>query len=235
VLHLPVVSFCLVLAGVAGAHAKDGVPLPEKRSVPQARDAPDKMAAPPEWSLEEIAMARRACIAVLARATFALEPADPIREGVCGTPAPVALQGLPGDDGGLRIEPAATVTCAVAARLREWADKVLQPAASARLDSRIVAIRMVGSYTCRRRYNEPDRRLSQHALANAVDIGAFRTADGQTISVLEHWSGDDARGAFLRDVHAGACEIFDTVLGPRANAAHADHFHFDIGSGGVCE
>lgn len=234
-LRLPIVSFCLMLAGGGGAYAQDHVPLPEKRSVPQAREAPDKMAAPPEWSLEEVATARRACMAVLARASFALDPADPIREGVCGTPAPVSLQGLPGESGGIRLEPAATVTCPLAARLREWVDQVLQPAAHARLDSRIVLIRLVGSYTCRRRYNEPDRRLSQHALANAVDIGAFRTAEGQTISVLDHWSGGDARGEFLRDIHAGACRVFDTVLGPRANAAHADHFHFDIGSGGVCE
>ncbi|MFN3868427.1 MAG: extensin family protein [Hyphomicrobiaceae bacterium] len=33
---------------------------------------------------------------------------------------------------------------------------------------------------------------------------------------------------FLRQLHAAACGIFSTVLGPQANAAHHDHFHFDL-------
>lgn len=44
--------------------------------------------------------------------------------------------------------------------------------------------------------------------------------------------------AFLRRVHAGACGIFGTVLGPDANAAHRDHFHFDMKDrrrSGICE
>jgi hypothetical protein len=114
-------------------------------------------------------------------------------------------------------------------------DRVLQPTATARLGSPIAKIRLMGSYSCRRRYNAPDKRISQHARAKALDIAAFQTADGQVITVLEDWPGDGERAAFLRDIHTGACQIFDTVLGPRANAAHANHFHFDIGSGGVCE
>ncbi|MCB1521516.1 MAG: extensin family protein [Hyphomicrobiaceae bacterium] len=34
--------------------------------------------------------------------------------------------------------------------------------------------------------------------------------------------------AFLRTLHKGACGIFTTVLGPEANKAHHDHFHFDL-------
>lgn len=35
-------------------------------------------------------------------------------------------------------------------------------------------------------------------------------------------------GAFLRRLHRGACGIFSTVLGPEANDAHRNHFHFDL-------
>lgn len=35
-------------------------------------------------------------------------------------------------------------------------------------------------------------------------------------------------GRFLHAIHAGACEIFGTVLGPEANAAHHDHLHVDL-------
>ncbi len=35
-------------------------------------------------------------------------------------------------------------------------------------------------------------------------------------------------GAFLRRLHKGACGPFTTVLGPEANEAHRNHFHFDL-------
>jgi hypothetical protein len=34
--------------------------------------------------------------------------------------------------------------------------------------------------------------------------------------------------AFLRRLHAGACKVFGTVLGPEANEAHRNHFHLDM-------
>jgi membrane protein involved in colicin uptake len=33
---------------------------------------------------------------------------------------------------------------------------------------------------------------------------------------------------FLRRLHRGACGTFGTVLGPEANEAHREHFHFDL-------
>ncbi len=33
---------------------------------------------------------------------------------------------------------------------------------------------------------------------------------------------------FLRRLHQGACAMFGTVLGPEANEAHREHFHFDL-------
>lgn len=37
-----------------------------------------------------------------------------------------------------------------------------------------------------------------------------------------------ARREFLHRVHAGACDVFGTVLGPEANDAHRDHLHLDM-------
>jgi hypothetical protein len=37
-----------------------------------------------------------------------------------------------------------------------------------------------------------------------------------------------AEAVFLRRLHEGACGIFGTVLGPEANEAHRNHFHFDL-------
>ena len=33
---------------------------------------------------------------------------------------------------------------------------------------------------------------------------------------------------FLKRLHHGSCSVFSTVLGPEANEAHRDHFHFDL-------
>ena len=38
----------------------------------------------------------------------------------------------------------------------------------------------------------------------------------------------DKRMQFHRAVHEIACRIFGTVLGPEANEAHRNHFHFDL-------
>ncbi len=39
-----------------------------------------------------------------------------------------------------------------------------------------------------------------------------------------------AEMTFLEEIHNGACGLFTTVLGPAANAAHRNHFHFDLKS-----
>ena len=57
------------------------------------------------------------------------------------------------------------------------------------------------------------------------------------MSVREGW-GSEAWGKTLRRLHNSACGPFGTVLGPEANALHADHLHFDTEerrSGPWCE
>jgi hypothetical protein len=70
--------------------------------------------------------------------------------------------------------------------------------------------------------------LSEHAFANAVDVSAFVLRDGRRVSVLNGWRGSPKERAFLRRLHQSACKRFGTVLGPEYNAAHANHFHFDM-------
>jgi hypothetical protein len=92
--------------------------------------------------------------------------------------------------------------------------------------------------------NRDGARLSEHAKANAIDVSGFVLADGRVISVRSGWrtedsdaSGDEdaeAEAAFLRDVHGGACGLFRGVIGPDGDAAHADHFHFDMGRWRFC-
>lgn len=127
------------------------------------------------------------------------------------------------------------MTCPLARQFARWAREAMQPAAAARLGSRIVRVESFGTYSCRPVNGRPGARLSEHGRANAVDIAAFVLADGRRITVKDGWNGSDEDvRRFLRDVHAAGCRRFGIVLGPDADAFHRDHLHFDMGQGPYC-
>jgi hypothetical protein len=120
------------------------------------------------------------------------------------------------------------MTCPLAANFTAWAEHAVRPAARAYLNSDVVRIETMGTYSCRNVNGGRSGRLSQHAFGNAVDVSAFILRDGRRISVLNGWNGKPDERAFLRRLHESACKRFGTVLGPNYNAAHANHFHFDM-------
>jgi len=124
--------------------------------------------------------------------------------------------------------------CPLAAALAIWEAQALSPAAETHFGEAIAAIEHYGVYNCRRVNNAADGPYSEHAFANAIDIAGFRLESGRHVSVLRDWGDDTPEGAFLRDVHAGGCDVFRGVLGPDADAAHRDHFHFDMGRWNYC-
>jgi len=183
---------------------------------------------PPEtWSAEKIAQARKQCTSLINTDSHQFQTREPIKEGVCGAPAPIRLSAIKLDRT-IEIRPAATVTCPLAKALERWMREVIQPQAKALLDNEIIALVNVASYDCRPRNNNPDSRMSYHAFAEALDIAAFITRDGKWIRLIDNWEEDTPRAAFMKAVHKGACTIFGTVLGPDADAAHKSHFHLDM-------
>jgi hypothetical protein len=250
------------------------IPLPERnpaRLTPLPHPSQLKTA---NWSAQEIQEAMDQCGMMLADTGAVYQHLEPLHEGQCGTPAPIELSAI-GANPSVAITPPARVTCGLAATLSAWSDSILQRTARSQLGETITDIRNVASYVCRNRYNAPDKRISEHARANALDMAAFKTKSGKWISVLEHWAlplelrtkppeqhvsgvtvsqpiappvlptGSEpvAEGqalsreepaefkpesAFLYDIHTGACTLFGTVLGPLANEAHKDHFHYDL-------
>jgi hypothetical protein len=132
-----------------------------------------------------------------------------------------------------RLNNEGTLTCPMYVGLNRWLEQVVQPAAMARFGQPVVEIRTMGTYSCRRMNNgSGTARFSEHAFANAVDIGGFKLQDGTVVTVLRGWKGGLEEQNFLREVHAGACRNFATVLGPGADAFHYDHFHFDLAKHG---
>ena len=121
------------------------------------------------------------------------------------------------------------MTCPLAASFTAWAKHAVRPAARQYLGSDVVRIETFGTYNCRNVNGARTGKLSEHAYGNAVDVAAFILKDGRRISVLKGWAGNAEERAFLRRLHESACKRFGTVLGPNYNAAHANHFHFDMG------
>ncbi len=137
----------------------------------------------------------------------------------------------------IAYRPATPMSCVTALGMVLWERQTVQQEAQLLLGSPVVSFETLGTYNCRRIGNGATGRLSQHASANAIDIAAFKLADGRRISVLDDWAGDGPEATFLRRVRNGACGSFSTVLSPDYNAAHRDHFHFDQaprGGWGLC-
>lgn len=266
------------------------IPVPKAAAEPEPPE-------PDEWSQEEVARALRDCIKMLGPIAAEVDVTVPIKNGACGAAAPVRLRRI-GLVNPVVLSPPATMNCSMVAALHRWVETQLQPRAKELLGSEIVAFESVSAYSCRMRNGTSVNKLSEHALANAIDIGKFKTADRQVISVAQDWgatardikaaragrpqkedttkklappipssktaqnaslsksdgiplpsrrpeaensqtnnTGETERALkpatsnkarFLKSIHESACGIFGTVLGPEANEAHRDHFHFDL-------
>jgi hypothetical protein len=193
---------------------------------------PLRLADPPglatAFKFERAAAAPGRCRAVLAEGAVAFEEVAPRREGRCTVRDAVEL-----GSGVTALAPGKPdMTCQAALAYAFWTRHEVQPAAREQLGSPVARIDHYGTYACR---NVRGRSmLSQHAFANALDVAAFRLADGRRISVARDFNRDDGRGRFLRQARDGACRWFKVVLSPDYNAAHQDHLHLDRARWATC-
>ncbi|MEM1372606.1 MAG: extensin family protein, partial [Pseudomonadota bacterium] len=133
--------------------------------------------------------------------------------GRCGALRPYTVAAV--DHGRVRLQPSATLRCPMVPAVDNWVRKAVMPAAIKHLGSPVKSLRIFASYSCRTRNNRPFAKLSEHGLANAIDVAAFDLADGRRVTVLRGWNGKSTgERAFLRAVHRDACKHFTTVLGP---------------------
>ncbi len=126
------------------------------------------------------------------------------------------------------LKPAATLACPLVSALERWVSEGVQPAALHWFRSPVVEIKQISAYSCREMNGAGGHGVSEHAFGNALDVAAFKLADGRTITVKDGWHGTPEEQGFLHDAQLYACETFVTVLGPGYNAAHYNHFHLDL-------
>lgn len=195
--------------------------------------APLDLREPPGWLTDtQLYFLRNnpeKCFAVLSRSEVVFNRQTfPLNDRGCGFDDGVLLTKQ-----SVRYGNNVLLRCAAAASLVLWEQHVLQQEAERVMKKKVRAIRTLGTFSCRNINHQKQGRLSQHATANAIDIASFTFEDGSTASVLKDWNKGE-RGEFLRGVRDGACRFFGGVLSPDFNAAHANHFHFDIGWWKVC-
>jgi hypothetical protein len=162
------------------------------------------------------------------RASAYVEPAsDPGGRGSCGMERPLKVSATAG--GRVVVSPPATINCPMTAAINRWVQGPVQQAAYTYFRQPVVEIKQIASYGCRGRNGSHFGPLSEHAFGNALDVAAFRLADGRDITVVRSWAqGTPAERAFLRAAFTSACAEFYTVLGPGSDSYHYNHFHLDL-------
>lgn len=174
----------------------------------------------------------RACLARLAALPLEAVLMPPIvGEGACGIQTPLEIDTIGIGQFAVDLTPAALLDCGVAGALTQWLEEDVQPAARSILGEWVTGIRVAATYACRGRNNDPTAPLSEHAFGNAIDISAFRLADGTWLEVRPYGEMDATGEAFLAAIRSEACGPFTTVLGPGV-AFHDDHFHLDLAARG---
>ncbi len=235
-------SLISVLLLAAPALAED-VPLPRERPTPPAAaESEDGPAAETEEATEADAPAAEAepdriyqtqCPMVV-RGLVEATLLAPIEDEACREQTPWEVTAVKVGGRMVPLSAPATLSCEMAGNLPAWAE-TMDGYLKSTEDTELAGIVVGTSYLCRD-VNGGEGRLSEHGLANALDVVGFELADGRTVAVEDSWSpAGAAEGRFLRFSHASACSIFSTTLGPEANADHHDHFHIDMGChGGSC-
>jgi hypothetical protein len=157
------------------------------------------------------AAAEEQCIAQrLVQASSYVEPVSEINgDGSCGMNHPFRIQAAV--DGQVSMKPQATLGCPMTVAFNRWVTEIAQPAAQAWFGEQIVEVRQLSSYSCRRIGGSGN--MSEHGFGNALDVAGFTFSSGRIVTVKHGWNGAPEERGFLRQIHAGGCEVFTTVLG----------------------
>ncbi|WP_259565428.1 extensin-like domain-containing protein [Enterobacter sichuanensis] len=137
------------------------------------------------------------------------------------------------DFGPVSLNSSFLASCPLALGSALYIHQQARPLTKRFMGSDLTRIDHLGSFACRNIYHRPDARRSEHATAEALDIAAFRLANGERVTVLNGWKGAKTQ-PWLKAMLAASCGYYGNGLGPEYNAAHADHFHLGMRGFGLC-
>jgi len=177
---------------------------------------PGKKAEPPPPSACRLALTEEIAIA----------PSVPDIKGPggCGGEDLVRLEAVVlADKRKVAVKPAAILRCKMATAIADWIRSDIVPIA-ANLGSQLSDLDNFDSYECRGRNRIAGALLSEHGRANALDVRAFKLANGKSIFLTDRTVAREVRESVLHS----ACARFSTVLGPGSDWYHEDHIHLDV-------
>ena len=144
--------------------------------------------------------------------------------GDCGASDAVQLQAVVlRDQTRVALTPPATVRCPMAEQIADWLRDDIAPTL-AESGPPLRVLDNFDSYECRGRNRVRAAQLSEHGRADALDVRAFRLADGRDINLTDVTVGKELR----QKIRSSACARFSTVLGPGSDGYHEEHVHLDL-------
>jgi hypothetical protein len=121
-----------------------------------------------------------------------------------------------------------TFNCGFASKFASWMKAEASPIVMKATNAKITSIGTGPGFQCRGRNGDSTAKTSEHGFGNAVDIERIKLDNGETIVIKDAMTIGAKYQPVLATLRASGCQYFTTVLGPGANAAHAEHFHFDL-------
>ena len=207
-IYVKLLGVTAFLLGTTVAATAAMIPLPRARPV----DIPgaEAVVSPCRSRLAEVA---------------AFKPLPPITgPGDCTATDVVALDAVfLSDNHRVIFSPTATLRCPMAEAVTHWVRNDVAPII-ATLGNSLRGVQTLDSFDCRRRNGIADAKISEHGHANALDVRAFKLANGAAIELT-----DASVAKSLREkLRQSACARFSTVLGNGADAYHDSHVHLDL-------
>lgn len=211
------------------ANATPSMPQPSESSAPRIPVVPteefasDQLSGPGEAAAvkDEPSACRRRVADLLA----VIEPLPVFGgPGDCGATDVVKLEAIiQPDKSRIAVSPPATLRCPMAEALALWVREELTPA-TAMLGSTPRSLDNYASYDCRGRNRVLGARISEHGLANAIDIRGVNLQNGK----FAEFTDRSLDRAFRETIRKTVCARFMTVLGPGSDGHHETHIHIDL-------
>jgi hypothetical protein len=147
-----------------------------------------------------------------------------IGPGDCGATDVVKLEAIIlKDKSHVAVTPPATLRCSMAEALANWVREDVT-AAVAGIGTTIRALDNYASFDCRGRNRVAGAKISEHGIANAIDIRGLALANGKFAGLTDRNIPKD----FRETVKKSVCARFTTVLGPGSDGHHETHIHMDL-------
>ncbi|MBV9260008.1 MAG: extensin family protein [Pseudolabrys sp.] len=220
--RLPAIATLAAATLFCGAAAADVVPLPHPRP-PMPFEPKSFAEAAAGITLPDVITSEPSPCRLRLETAAVIEPLPHlIGPDACGGGDMVRLKAFHAlDRKDVVIVPPPELRCEMAEAVVVWLRDDIAPIFSA---PALIEVENFDSYECRGRNRVFGAKLSEHGKGNALDIRAFKLADGKRIEPTDVYVDHEQRDKFRQ----AACNRFTTVLGPGSDGHHESHIHLDL-------